>query len=177
MLALGADGFLRINCGTRRGDVWGNSLGQKRVAKSRQIVLPANFVAGLRRMAEVGRVHQLDVLFILAIGAGGDFVEPFAEMTFRNSAEFDKRVKKMIVASDSGRWNESAHGESVDQVVIKFLVLQSIGGRNFSVLTGMRLWIVGGRKNRFSSGDGGGINAKMIFRGVTNPRFGIEGTI
>src|ERR1700686_996824 len=101
MLALGADGFLRVNCGTCRDNVRRNSFRQKRVAKSRQIVLPANFVTGLRRMTEVGGVHQLDVLLILATGAGGDFVEPFAEMTFRNSAEFDKGVEEMVVASDS----------------------------------------------------------------------------
>src|ERR1700693_484535 len=137
MLALGTDGFLRINRGTCSGNVWRDSFRQKRVAKSRQTVLPANFLAGLGRVTEVGRVHQLDILLILAIGTSGDFVEPFAEMTFRNSAELDNGVEKMIVTSDSGRRNESAHGESVDQVVIKILVFQRFGGENFSVRTGM----------------------------------------
>src|ERR1700675_4537908 len=139
MLALGTDGFLRINRGTCRGNVLRNSFRQQRVAKCRQIVLPTNFVAGLCRMTEVGRVHQLDVLLILAIGAGSDFVEPFAKMSFRNSAELDKGVEKMIVASDAWRRNETAHGESVDQAVIKTLVFQRVGGGNFSIRTGTGL--------------------------------------
>jgi len=62
-------------------------------------------------MAEIGSVHQLEILFVLSGGASGDFVEPFAEVAVIGAAKFIKSVKEMIVAGDAGGRNEAAHGE------------------------------------------------------------------
>src|SRR5262249_38729734 len=101
---------------------------QQRVAKLREIFLPADTVADVSGGSERRSVNQLDVLHVLGGGAGGNLVEPLAEMVLRDSAEAREGVEEMIVGADALGRHERAHGEGVDQVVIEMLVLEDLGG-------------------------------------------------
>ena len=48
-------------------------------------------------------MHQLDVLLVLTIGAGGNFVEPFTEVAFGDASEPGEGAEEVIVSSDAGR--------------------------------------------------------------------------
>ena len=63
---------------------------QQRIAKLREVILPTDFVAGFRSVIEFGRVHQLEVLLVLAAGANRHFIEPFAKMVVRSAANLAK---------------------------------------------------------------------------------------
>jgi hypothetical protein len=80
MLAFRTVGFGFIELLFGGGNIRGNSLLQQGLAEARQIAQPADLVAGFRRAGKVRRVHELDVLDVLAVGTGSDFVQPLAEV-------------------------------------------------------------------------------------------------
>src|SRR5271155_6260283 len=44
-------------------------------------------------------------------------------MGVRNAVKFRESIEEMIVAADAGRWDETAHGECVNERVIEMLIL------------------------------------------------------
>ncbi len=140
-----------------------------------EVFLPSDLIAGFGGVAKFRRVHQLQVLFVLAVGACGDFIQPLAQVAAGCSAKLCKGAEKLIVSGDSGRRDEAAHGERVDQVVVEVLVLENIRGGNSANSAGRRLLPIAGRENRLCSLDRRGLDAQAVFCGGANPGFRVHG--
>ena len=86
------------------------------------------------------RDHQLKILDVLACGASGDLIDPFASVARIGAAKFGERVEEMVVPGDAGRRHEAAHREGIDQTIIEALVLGKRGRRNLVLLAhGLKL--------------------------------------
>ena len=80
MLALVAQRHAIVEMRAGHGDVVAQARAPAaRIAKLSEIVFPADLPGERRGMAEIGRVHQFEILFVLRGGARGDFIEPFSE--------------------------------------------------------------------------------------------------
>ena len=44
---------------------------------------------------------------------GGDFIDPFAQMTRVDSSKFSECIKEVVMARDAHRGDEAAHGKCV----------------------------------------------------------------
>ena len=73
-----------------------------------EIVFPADFTGNFHRVAEVGGVHQLEILFVLGSGAGGNFIDPFAGVAGEGNypgrlgaAETHECIEEVVVAADA----------------------------------------------------------------------------
>src|SRR5258708_39624798 len=76
--ALEAESFGLDEASLGEGHVVAKAVRQQFIAHLAEIVAPADLFSDSRRVTEVGRVHQLEILFILCRSASGDLVDPLA---------------------------------------------------------------------------------------------------
>src|SRR5438874_11611436 len=118
-------------------------------------------------MIEFGRVHQLEILFILGVGPRGDFVEPLAEMAVVGAATLFEGLVEVIVTGHAGRWNEAAYGKGMDQRVVKRLIFVGVGCGKLAASAASVSWL-GERKRSY-------VDAVLVFRRGANPGFRVDG--
>ena len=91
------------------------------------------------------------------------------------AAEFVERVEEVIVAARAGDGNEAAHGERIDQFIVKMLIFKGLGGGDIAGFARGTFGGVVGFVFGFGEGERGGIDAELIFGGGANKGFGIDG--
>src|SRR4029450_3773170 len=90
------------------------------------------------------------------------------------TAEFRERAEEMVVTGIAFGGDEAAHGESVDQTIVKPLVLQDRSGGAQSAPPGRRALarplplVEGVRRN---------VNAELVLDGVLDQRLGEHGAM
>src|SRR5713226_48663 len=130
--ALPAESFGLVEASLGESHIAAQSARQQFIAQLTKIVAPAGFFSDSSSVTEVGRVHQLEILFILCRGTSGDLVDPFAQMAMIRTAEFRESIEEMIVPRHSRRRHETAHRESIHERVKEMLVLVSAGRGDFA---------------------------------------------
>ena len=125
-------------------------------------------------VGEDGRLHDLEVLFVLRGGAGGYFVEPLAGMRFIDATEASEGGEELVVTADAGAGDEAAHGEGVDEGVIEMLVFEGTLGADIA-LAADRLWRqAASGAYVFGKAECGGVDAEEIGSGILDEGFGID---
>ena len=97
---------------------------------------PAELVAKRGGAAEVGRVHDFEVLLVLRGGAGSDFVELLADVGFVDAVHAVEGGEKLVVAVGAGGWHKGSHGNGIDHGVVQMLVFEDVAGGNGACGTG-----------------------------------------
>src|SRR5215472_18520572 len=120
-------------------------------------------------------MHQFEILFVLRIRADGYFVEPLAQVTMIGAAELCERIEEVVVSRYTGRRNETARGEGVDQRVEEMLILVSVGCGDLAASAVCFGGILFGPSLRFRERKRCKVHAQMIFRRGTDPGFRIDG--
>ncbi len=165
VFALTTDLFSLVELGLGVRNVVGNAAFEDVCPKGGEIIAPAE-IAGDGGALFVGRsVHELEILFVLRGGAGGDLVNPFAEMVMFGFAEAREGGEELIVAGDARRRNEAAHGKSIDERIVEGLIANCLGCRKLATGAGGRgrLGLGEGTKLR--------IDAEMVVNGGTDEGF------
>ena len=78
----------------------------------------------------------------------------------------------------AGGGYEGAHGEAVDQLVVKVLVVDEVLGGNAAGLRPgavRRVDVIAGIDGTVKEGKGSSVDAEMVFPGSADPRLGING--
>src|SRR5271155_878554 len=102
--------------------------------------VPAEFFGDGGGVLERRSFHELEILLVLRCGAGGHFVEKFADMDVRNAVEFREGVEEMIVGADSGGGDETAHGKCVNERVVEMLIRVGVSGGGVAVAADGLRW-------------------------------------
>ena len=84
------------------------------------------------RRCQVGVDHELEILLVLIGGAADHLIEPGAGVARIDAAEFLEGPEEMVVPGLAFRRHEAAHGEGVDQAVVKAEILVDSRGRNLA---------------------------------------------
>ncbi len=130
-------GFVQATLGD--GHIVAQSSREQGLAQLREVLAPANFFGDRRRMTEVRRMHQFQVLFILCRRPRRDFVNPLANVPVIRPAKFREGIEEMIVPRHAGRRHKSSHRKCIHKRVVQFLILERIGRRN-SAFSARRLF-------------------------------------
>ena len=87
------------------------------------------------------RLHELDVLHVLAVVASELIDRHVDEMRAGHRSEFVEGGEEFVVAGrHGGGWQECAHRERIDQPVVELLVAHGIGDRHRSRTVALRFW-------------------------------------
>ena len=136
---------------------------------------PPDLVAEFCGVGEGWGLHEFEVLLVLRGGAGGDFVEPLADVAFVGTAEARERGEELIVAADTGSWDEAAHGEGVDEGVVEFLIFEGGGGGDVAFCADGLWRDAAGGADIFCEAEGCGVDAEMVGGGVGDEGLGVDG--
>ena len=120
-------------------------------------------------VAEGRRLHELEVLLILGGRAGGDFIDPFADVGACEAGKAGEGGEELVVAAEAGHGHEAAQGEGVDETVVEVLV----GGGHVAGEGGGGDELAGaGGLGEFESG---GVDAEAVLGGVADEGFRVDG--
>ncbi len=113
-------------------------------------------------------------MLVLIGGAADHLIEPGTGMSRIDAAEFLEGPEKMVVPRLPFRRHEAAHGEGVDQAVVKAEILVDSRSRNFARFALRR----GARcRMRLIERILGRIHAETVFDGLLNEGLGIDGAV
>ena len=73
-------------------------------------------------MAEGRCLHKLQILLILRGSTTGHFIDPLAGVALIQPPISRKGGKELVVAAEARRGHKAAHGEGVDEPIVKILV-------------------------------------------------------
>ena len=112
-------------------------------------------------------------------GAGGDLVEPLAEMRVADAAETAKGGEELVVPTDAGARDEGAHGEAVDEGVIEMLRVRRRGkgvrGADVTFAADGLGRDVAGGADVFDEAEGARVDAEEVGAGIGEKGLGIDG--
>jgi len=94
---------------------------------------------------------------------------------FIEAAEAIEGGEELVVATDAGAGDETAHGEGVDESVIEVLLLEGLVGTNIAFATDRLRRQAARGAIIFCEAEGGGVDAEQIGRSVFDEGFGIDG--
>jgi hypothetical protein len=82
---------------------------QQRLPKLSQVSIPPQLMRNLRRMLEVRRMHQLQILLVLCRRPACNLIHPLARMPLIQPSKAIKSSKKLIVSAQSCGSRKAAH--------------------------------------------------------------------
>lgn len=135
---------------------------------------PGDRSAELGYIVECRRAHDFEVLFVLRRGAGSHFVEPFAVVRVADLAKAIEGVEELIVAAVACAGDEVAHGERVNQCVVKMLVGKDALSTDVTLDTDGLWRLTASCADIFCKAKRGRVYAKQIGGGVFKKGFGVD---
>ena len=174
VLSLRAQRFGLVQAGLGDSHIAPQSSCEQRLAQLSEVLAPADFFSDRRCMTEIRRVHQFQVLFILCCRASRHLVNPRADVPVIRTAEFRKRIEKMIVPGYARRRHKSSHRKRIHQRVVQFLILERSLSGNLALAARILLDSAAGRRWRLRKRQLRNFHAQMILRPRTDPRFRVH---